>query len=164
MRRVVIVLLALAVLLPSCRKEGKSTLQPKREGTAVLPEDEKGKKEDTRIDLRPKTPFFMLRSTLGDTLNPKGEVESDNTAIHAGTPVYLTLYLKESPRGLQTAAVWYKGDKAMLKEVKPAGGAKVLTFTLDGKKLEPGKYRVIGYWGGNVAADKQFEILPRAKK
>ncbi len=165
MRRLLVIALALVILLPSCRKEGKAPIPPKgREGTAALPEDEAGKNEDARISLRSKTPFFMFKSTLGDRLNAKGEVESDNATIASDTPVHLTLYLKESPLGLQTGAVWYKGGKAFRRDVKMANGAKILTFTLDGKDLSPGKYRVIGYWGGNVAADKQFEILPKATK
>lgn len=163
MRRAVILLLALSIVLPACQKKEPSPTKPRREGTAVIPEDESKKEVDERINLRPKTPFFMMKSTLGDRLDAKGEVESDNATIEAGSPVYLTLYLKESPVGLQTGAVWYKGDKAFRRDVKPAAGAKIITFTLDDKKLEPGKYRVVGYWGGNVAADKQFEIRPRAK-
>src|SRR3954451_2181220 len=165
LRRVVVLLAVLALMvLVSCRKEGTGPIAPKREGTAVIPADESTRNEVDRINLRPKTPFFMERSALAETLNAQGAVESDNTTIHAGSPVYLTLYLKESPPGLQTGAVWYQGERALRHDVKPAAGAKVLTFTLNEKKLAPGKYRVIGYWGGNVAADKQFEIVAPAPK
>ena len=36
-------------------------------------------------------------------------------------------------------------------------GAKVATFAFK-RKLAPGKYRVEAYWGGNVVADKSFEV------
>jgi hypothetical protein len=162
MRRAVILLALFAIVLPSC-KERKESLQPKREGTAVLPANDAGKSENVPISLRPVTPFFMIRSTVGDAVNAKGEVEKDNLKVAAGTPVHLTLYLKESPPGLQTGVVWYKEERPIRREVKPGNGLKVITYTLEDPKLQPGRYRVVAYWGGNVAADKRFQLGPRAK-
>jgi hypothetical protein len=164
MRRAAVLLALLALVLPSCGKRGKESLQPKREGTAVLPADDAGKSENVAISLRPATPFFMIRSTVGDAVNAKGEVEKDNLKVAAGTAVHLTLYLKESPPGLQTGVVWYKDERPIRREVKPGNGQKVISYTLDDAKLQPGKYRVVAYWGGNVAADKRFELVPRAKQ
>ena len=36
-------------------------------------------------------------------------------------------------------------------------GAKTVTFAMK-PKLAPGHYRVEGWWGGNLAAEKTFEI------
>ena len=163
-RFISLMLCSLALFLPSCRKESPAPTKGAGTTTSVIPENENNRSVDARVVLRPKIPFFMERSTVGSTLNPKGEVESDDTMVRAGAPVSLTLYLKESPPGLQVGAVWYHDDKALRHDVKPANGAKILTFTLDGRKLAPGRYRVVGYWGGNVAADKQFEIVGKAKK
>ncbi len=163
MRRAALLVALFALLLPSCGKGGKETLQPKREGTAILPENDAGKKENVPISLRPATPFFMVRSTVGDAVNAKKEAEKNNLKIATGTAVHLTLYLKESPPGLRTGVVWYKDERPIRREVKPGNGQKVITYTLDDAKLQPGTYRVVAYWGGNVAADKRFELVPRAK-
>src|SRR5258707_8693641 len=130
LRRVVVLIAVLAsMVLVSCSKEGKAPIAPKREGTAVIPEDASERRENDRINLRPKTPFFMERSALSETLNAQGAVESDNTTVHAGSPVHLTLYLKESPPGLQAGGGWEDGGPAPRPADKPAAGWKRLPLT-----------------------------------
>ncbi|HWW61290.1 MAG TPA: hypothetical protein VN181_07980 [Thermoanaerobaculia bacterium] len=85
-------------------------------------------------------------------------IERSELQVQTGKPIVLTMWLKESPGGLETTAEWLDddGDKLFV-EQKPMNGAKVATFTL-AKKLRPGHYRVVGYWGGNIAAEHEFQI------
>ena len=90
---------------------------------------------------------------------------SESTSFRPGQPIYLTMVLTESPPGLQTRAVWHDPkDKVIRTDQKKMNGAKVATFTLSEVKLKPGKYHVVGYWGGNLAADKTFDIVAASKR
>ena len=40
---------------------------------------------------------------------------------------------------------------------KDMNGGKVVTFVIP-KGLPPGQYRVTGYWGGNVAVEREFQV------
>ncbi len=42
-------------------------------------------------------------------------------------------------------------------------GTKVATFAV-GQKLAPGKYHVRGYWGGNIADDRDFVVVAKSKR
>lgn len=127
----------------------------------TIPENEKKKREDAVVRL--DQPYFMKKSLLGSKLGADGNVAEEKKTFQKGEPVYLTLLLKDSPVGLQTRATWLRdGDKAELHtEIRAMNGAKTVTFALGDPNLKPGKYRVIGYWGGNVAADKPFEIAAK---
>ncbi len=105
----------------------------------------------------------MKKSLLGSKLGPDGNVAEEKKTFQKGEPVYLTLLLHDSPAGLQTRATWLRdSDKSELHtEIRAMNGAKTITFALGDPNLKPGKYRVIGYWGGNVAADKPFEIVAK---
>ena len=129
--------------------------------TRNIPENERKKKENDVIRL--DEPYFMKKSLLGSKLGADGNVAEEQKVFKAGEPVYLTLILKDSPAGLQTRATWLReSDKFELHtEIHAMNGAKTVTFALADPKVQPGKYRVIGYWGGNVAADKPFEIVAK---
>ena len=81
-----------------------------------------------------------------------------------GETVYLTMWFRESPVGLHTHVSWKDAaKKEVLHEERPMNGSKIATYALNTAKLKPGKYHVDGYWGGNVAAEKDFDIVPQAK-
>jgi len=44
-------------------------------------------------------------------------------------------------------------------ERKVMNGAKVTTFAFNDPKAKPGRYKVIAYWGGNIATEREFEVL-----
>ena len=92
-------------------------------------------------------------------------VATESDSVPAGEPIYLTMVLRESPQGLQTSAVWTTMDKKPLKtERKVMNGAKTVTFGLNNPKMKPGRYRVVGYWGGNIATEREFEIVAKSKR
>lgn len=155
MRVRVLLLLSFIALIGCGGRENKMTVRAGR----VVPENEKKKSENDFVRL--DAGYFMKKSLLGSKLGTDGNVAEEKTTFVKGEPVYLTLILHDSPAGLQTHVTWLReSDKRELhSEFHNMNGAKSITFALADPKLEPGYYRVIAYWGGNVAADKPFEIV-----
>jgi hypothetical protein len=160
MRNAVVVLLC-ACTLAACRpREAVTDSKSRKVITTVIPENDARKKE--RDLIRPVAP--IEKALLGSQLGLDGAVSQESDQFEPGQTVYLTLRLRDSPVGLKTNAVWYgPGQKTISSEQKEMKGAKIATFALTAK-LPPGKYRVEGHWGGNLAADKSFEIGPAKKR
>jgi hypothetical protein len=100
------------------------------------------------------------RSHLGNTRGgPDQAVTTDVTTFKPKDPIYLTMWLPMSPKGLQVSAQWLDGNGKVLRDDRMnLSGEKVVTFSWMGKPLAPGKYHVTGYWGGNVAAEHDFTV------
>ena len=147
----------LCIALIACRQS--ETTSTKSGGAAAggnQPSDMSNAKVHEVID---KAPQFVDHVMLGTVLSPDGTVSKEDDRIALGQPVYLTMWFRESPAGLQASAVWTTMEKKPIStERKAMNGAKVVTFSA-GNKLKPGLYKVTGYWGGNVAIDRQFEIV-----
>jgi hypothetical protein len=153
-------LLLCACSLAACRpREAVTDSASRKAGAIVVPEDEARKKEHDLI--RPVAP--IEKALLGAQLGPDGAVSQETDHFDPGQTVYLTLRLHDSPVGLKTNAVWYAGEKIISTEQKEMNGGKLATFALTAK-LPPGRYRVEGHWGGNLAAEKTFEVGPASKK
>ena len=147
--------LALACGRNEPAKSGKTT-------TKVVPESVEGQKK--YVAIRPDVPNVLDKSLLGSKLAADGTVAEESATFKPGEVVALSIWLKQSPPGLNTGAIWYgKGDEVIEREKRPMDGGLVATFVLK-KKLKPGTYRVEGYWGGNVVADKTFEVAGGKKK
>ena len=158
--RKLIILLLMVVPAAACKKtETISTGTPGTPVTTrVAPSPVRGR---SNMVIRTDLPSFMEKSLLGSKLGADGNVESDTATFKAGEPVSLTLHFHESPPGLQASARWYTTTKTpFAHEERPMNGGKVVTFTLK-SKLKPGRYRAEGYWGGNLAADKKFEVVKK---
>ncbi|HEX9458584.1 MAG TPA: hypothetical protein VGA84_05535 [Thermoanaerobaculia bacterium] len=160
MRKAVAVFLC-ACSLAACRPREPVTGSASRKVvTTVIPENEARKKE--RDLIRPRAP--IEKALLGAQLGPDGAVSHETDHFETGQTVYLTLRLGDSPVGLKTNAIWYgPGQKMISSERREMNGAKVATFALTAN-LPPGRYRVEGHWGGNLAADKTFEVALASKK
>lgn len=150
---------AVAVLLCACSLAACRPSSPRKAGDTVVPENEARKKERSLI--HPHAP--IEKALLGAQLGPDGAVSQETDHFEPGQTVYLTLRLGDSPVGLQTNAIWYAGEKIISTEKKEMNGAKVATFALNAN-LPPGRYRVEGHWGGNLAAEKTFEVGPPSPK
>ena len=155
-----IAILGCALALASCRKHEPPAQKPRKVVTTVIPENVRGKE---KLFIRPDVPNILDKAVLGSKLAPDGTVAQENIVFAPRDPIALTIWLKQSPPGLSTGAIWYHGDgKAFAHEQRTMNGAKVVTFSMN-EKLKPGKYRVEGYWGGNVVADKTFEVTSGKK-
>lgn len=161
MRKAASILLC-ACALAACRpREVVTKTKSTTVHTTVIPEDAATKQVSGVIRALPAP---VDKSLLGDTLGPDGAVSEETDHFVAGQPVYFTLRLRDSPVGLKTSAIWYgPGEKEIHTEQREMNGAKTATFALT-TKLPPGKYRVEGRWGGNLAGDKPFEVVPSTKK
>ena len=159
--RTLIVITLLSLTIAACRKSEVITSAGSGSPvvTRVTPSPVKGRLSGV---IRP-VPSFIEKSLLGSKLAADGTVETEEATFAAGAPVSLTLRFRESPTGLQAGARWYTNDrKPFAHEERPMNGGKVVTFTLK-SKLKPGHYRAEGYWGGNLAADKKFEVVSKKK-
>jgi len=149
-----------ALALFSCR-QAESPATTSRAPGAVQPSDVRNAKLNEVIHPAPQ---FIDHALLGSELGPDGMVSKESDRIPAGQPVYLTMIFRESPPGLQARAVWTTIDKQpVTTERRPMNGAKVATFTLK-SKVKPGRYKVVGYWGGNIATEREFEVTGAAQK
>lgn len=160
MRKSLLVLFACVVAL-GCQRNEPAPAQSSRVFTKVIPGDASNARVNTVIQ---PAPVFLDRSLLGTDVGADGNVTADAVTAAAGKPVYLTMFLHESPVGLKTQVKWFDAAKKVIHhEERDMKGGKVVTFAFDTKKLKPGTYKAEGFWGGNLAAEKDFEVT-KAKK
>jgi hypothetical protein len=147
----------IALLLIACQREAPPQASaPRRAAAKSVPTDARNAKVNALLPVAP--PTFLDAARLGAKLGPDGRVAEETAAFRKGEPVYLTLDLRESPVGLATEAVWQDGKgKELLRERHEMKGAKTFTFAMK-TPLAPGRYRVEGWWGGNLVTEKTFEI------
>ena len=164
MIRIVILLYVAATLcVASCRRETTQlpaqTATTGTNTTTVAGEPRDLKDANINLAITPDKGQFVTDSRIGPALGADGLVAEEKTEFTSDQDVHLSLWLKESPAGLQTGAVIAdsKGKEVDV-ERRPMKGEKTVTFTLGDKKLKPGKYLVTGYWGGNVAAEYEITV------
>ena len=155
-------LIALCCAAFACQpKVEQNTVTKHNVTTTNVPSDGRNARIDTVI----QPVVFVDKSMIGTKLGNDATVAEDSTLIAEGEPVYLTMWLHESPVGLKTQVLWKDAAKKEIKrEERDMKGAKTVTFALETGKLKPGRYHVTGYWGGNVAADKDFTIEGKESK
>ena len=107
----------------------------------------------------------LERSALGTKLDKDGNVFQSAETFKPGEPVYVSMWLKESPGGLQTSAK-FTDDKGKQLDwpKKQMNGEKVATFKLDTTNLSPGEYHAQLYWGMNIEHEYAFRIEVGKKK
>ena len=148
---------ACVLALVACRRSetvstGATTVRP----PTTQPTDARNAKLNEVVN--PVPPQFLDRALLGSDLGPDGSVAKDGDHFPANRPVYLTMWFFQSPGGLEASAVWTTADKHPVGTARRAmNGAKVVTFALG--SLKPGRYKVTGYWGGNIAVERSFEVV-----
>jgi hypothetical protein len=159
MRKCLLILLPL--LICACQKT-ETTATTGRVTTKTVAGDASNARVDSVIQ---PAPVFIDKALLGPQIGSDGHVAVEKLAVRQGDIIFLTLYLRESPVGLKTQAKWTDQNKKELKrEERDMKGAKIATFGLVTSDLKPGKYHVEGYWGGNLAAEKDFEVTGKGKK
>jgi hypothetical protein len=159
MRNRIIFLYVIATIFVACR--GERTVVENQSGTvtenvvAAPPANLSGKTVD---DLIPLIAPVAKRCEVGTRLDAKGVVSAKATTIESDVPMYLTIWLAESPEDLQVSMrVRDSNGDDVANVTRPAKGTKVVTLKLD-QKLDAGNYRVEGVWGGNVACEQDIEI------
>jgi hypothetical protein len=109
-----------------------------------------------------ETAKVVSRTTIGSGTGDDGMVMVTKNRFKPGDPIRLSMWLKESPPALQTRAVWLDSkEKVLHEQQQPMNGGTKVTFEYKGKRLTPGKYQVIGYWGGNIVAEHPFTVYSK---
>jgi hypothetical protein len=99
------------------------------------------------------------RSAMGSKIDADGNVMESKEVYKAGEPVYVTMWLRLSPGGLQTSVHFLDAkQREVAWPKKQMNGAKIATFKLDTAKLAPGEYSAICYWGLDDERDYKFRI------
>ena len=138
--------------LVSCQREQTQTATNTAPTTTVAkPQNLGAAKVDATLPMNAAASF--VQSQLGDGKAAKATFKS-------GEPIIVTLTLRDSPKGVQLTSKWYDSkNKVMKEDKKELLGQNTATFEWSGKKLKPGKYRVVSMWGANVAGDHKFEVV-----
>jgi hypothetical protein len=147
----------LLLLSAACRKEAPPAAKPAATSSAK-PADARNAAVNQLVPI--EKPKYVTKSLIGAKLDATGVVSEETTEFGDKDSVYVTMFLGETPAGLQTSVRWKdaQGQPAAPDERKPMKGEKYVTFKLY-KKLKPGQYHVTGYWGGNVGAEYDFTIV-----
>ena len=168
MRRSQFILLYAAALLlvASCRREaqapqaGTTTAPPSSTSTTLTgpPQDLSTATVNTVI-VPADTALYTENARLGSAVGSDGMVSEEKTEFARGEEIRLSMWFRESPAGLQASAkLEDAAGKELDTEQKAMNGQKNVTFTVGDRKLAPGKYKVTGYWGGNIAAEYELTV------
>lgn len=164
-KRVIASIYVACVVIVGCQQRESAAPAAEIAQTATEPQDLSTVALDTRIPVTP--PTFLDRCALGSALASDGTVQESKQVFAPGEPIHMTMWITESPGGLNLASQWFDSKETMIaEELKAMNGGKVATFTLAPKKrLAPGTYVVKGWWGGNEACGYEFKVEgPPAKK
>jgi hypothetical protein len=139
------IFVALLFLAIACRREVAET--PAQPATvtntttvAGTPKDLTGQKVDRTVPIPPPpVTDCIVKSAAGPN-----------------EPVDFTMHIAEAPEKLHVSVRILQGDEEIAFVRQPAEGKKVATLRLP--KLEPGKYRLEGLWGGNLGCEREIEI------
>ena len=161
MRKLFVVLAVVSVI--GCGK--KAAESPQKKETRVHTTSVGQPTDLSKAKIKETLPIefnVLERSALGSRLDAAGNVAESQETFKPGEPVYVTMWLKTSPSGLQTSV---KFSDAKGKEVEwprqQMNGGKVATFKLDTKKLAPGEYKAECYWGMNSEREYTFRIAKK---
>ena len=166
MRRMLLLYVFTVAFVTSCKRKETVVEQQTTTQTTVATSTEAAppadmSTADVETLIKPaEQKLFVEKTRIGGTIGQDGAVDADALEFKTKAPIYLTMWLVESPDGLQTSAHLYDtSDKEIAVDRKPANGAKVITLKLAPKNLKPGRYRVVGNWGGNVAAEYPVTVV-----
>jgi hypothetical protein len=155
----IVILYVLAAASVACRYEAPpaEAKHPQLQTRTVWQRtDLTGKQVKEKVILRPDV---LSRCEAGSQLGPDGLVSLPSDTFRAADPIHLSMWIKEAPEGLQLAmrVLDAEDNEIGIAHRDDAGGAKAITMNV-GEKLAPGKYKLEGYWGGNLVCEKAIEV------
>lgn len=139
------IFVALLFLSIACRRETVETAAPPATQTVTTtvagpPSNLKGKEVDTTIQIaKPPVSNCEVKPTFA-----------------ANEPIDFTMTLQQAPEKLFVSVRVLQGEEEIGFARQPAEGKTTVTVRLP--KLEPGKYKLEGLWGGNRACEKEIEV------
>ena len=152
--------IAILILLGAACRYEPPPAQPKRPElqtrTVWVRTDLSGKQVRQKVDLMPDV---LSRCEAGSQLGPDHLVSQPTGTFRTSDPIHLSMWIKEAPEGLQLAmrVVDTEDNEIGVARRDDAGGATAVTMKV-GETLEPGRYKLEGYWGGNLVCEKTIEV------
>ena len=149
----------LTALCVACRYEPPANGGPGRrvtQRTVWVRTDLSGKRVRQKFVLQPQV---LSRCEAGTRLSPDNLVAEPASKFKKGEPVYLSMWLAEAPEGLQVSLRVLDANEDEIGTARrdDAGGLKAVTLHV-GEELEPGRYKLEGFWGGNLVCEKWVEV------
>lgn len=153
-------LLLFAIACAACRYQPPPAEGPRpqlRQRTVWQRTDLSGKRISQKFVLQPQV---LSRCEAGSRLGNDGLVAAPAATFGEQDSVYLSMWLSEAPEGLQLAlrVVDAEGNEIGTARRDDAGGARAVTLQV-GEPLEPGKYKLEGFWGGNLVCEKPISVV-----
>jgi hypothetical protein len=140
--------------LVACRREPPApetraaAAQAQTTTVAGAPRDLAAADIEVTIPLRPNVVTRCVAGTGG----------KEKTAFAAGEPIELMLALAEAPPELKVAARLVGESEEIVAHVsEPAAGKTAVTIAIR-QAVEPGSYRLEGYWGGNLVCEHRITV------
>jgi hypothetical protein len=160
LRKGAFVLIPAAFALAGCRYEAPPAEGPRpvlRQRTVWQRTDLAGKQVSQKFVLQPKV---LSRCEAGSQLGNDSLVASPASEFGENDSIYLSMWLAEAPEGLQLAlrVVDEEGNEIGTARRDDAGGARAATLQV-GEALEPGRYTLEGFWGGNLVCEKPISVV-----
>lgn len=160
MSKRILLFYAFAAACVACRYEAPppGPARPQlRERTIWQRTDLTGKQIRQRFVLQPKV---LSRCEAGSQLGNDQLVSAPSSTFRSGDPIYLSMWLAEAPEGLQVALRVLDAEEKEIGVARrdDAGGLRAVTLQV-GEELAPGKYKLEGFWGGNLVCEKQISVV-----
>ncbi|HYC91109.1 MAG TPA: hypothetical protein VEO54_17960 [Thermoanaerobaculia bacterium] len=155
-RRILLFVIACA----ACRYEAPPAEGPRpqlRQRTVWQRTDMSGKQMTQKFVLQPQV---LSRCEAGSQLGGDGLVARPASTFGEQDSIYLSMWLSEAPEGLQLALRVLDADGNEIGTARrdDAGGARAVTLQV-GEPLKPGKYKLEGFWGGNLVCEREISVV-----
>jgi hypothetical protein len=150
----------IAALCAACRYEPPAAEGPRpqlRQRVVWQRTDMSGKQMTQKFVLQPQV---LSRCEAGSQLGGDGLVAKPATTFGEQAPIYLSMWLSEAPEGLQLGLRVLDADGNEIGTARrdDAGGARAVTLHV-GEPLKPGKYKLEGFWGGNLVCEREISVV-----
>lgn len=148
------------LLCVACQRESAAPPQPQKAAgspkvTAAPPADISNVKVDTIVPLPPNV---VPQCSAGSVLDPNGAVSQAKTTFAKTDPIHFSMWLNEAPPGLQVSVKVIDEDNEEVSIAKKAAEGVTIATLRIATPARAGKYRLEGYWGGNLVCEKAIEI------
>jgi hypothetical protein len=158
--RMRIFMMILTIAITACRYQPPPPEGPRpqlRQRAVWQRTDLSGKQVSQKFVLQPQV---LSRCEAGSQLGNDGLVAAPAATFGEQDSIYLSMWLSQAPEGLQLAlrVVDEEGNEIGTARRDDAGGARAVTLQV-GETLEPGKYKLEGFWGGNLVCEKPISVV-----
>ena len=138
---------AAALGIVGCRNEQPAPAEPAAPAAAPPATGSVTDARDANVDV-----------TLPLAASAVARCEPSKTSYAKGEAMQLAIDLNEAPEGLKVSAKLLDAKGKVVADVaRPGAGQKSVTIQID-EKLPAGKYRLEGYWGGNIVCEHEITV------